>query len=195
MATNTNRNPCNAGRKILLDKLLNEKIRFNIVTKQGKTKKLCTIFTMCSHPTRITNTMTIILAASGIVLTFTNLTTIRSIVTVRTRYITAGSRPTGCTLTLARYVITFGTIFAHTLQSAMWPVRIRRTRMFAHRANVTGTTHIFAGHMITCLIAVDNCRTFFLASYTIIALVARFIAIVTRPATGAYTFARLRITR
>lgn len=74
-----------------------------------------TFFAVCSHPTGLANTVAIIFATTGPILTLAQLTAIRTVITIRTRYIACGSRETGHALTLAIDVIAFAIVNALAL--------------------------------------------------------------------------------
>lgn len=139
--------------------------------------------------------MAIVLATFSRIFTFTLLTAIWPVESIRARNITSRAGEAGHTLALSINVITFATIFTHAFQSTIWTVSSCRTRMLTRQAYITGSTNVLTSHMITCFIAVNDYGTLFFATQTISSLRTGLRTVVTGPATIAYAFARLRITR
>lgn len=135
-----------------------------------------------AHPSGKADALTIILPAFGIVLAAALLATVWSVESVGAHRLTVGSGPSRRTLANSRLVRTFATIFAGTLQAALRPVGIRRTRMFARSSDVTRSAGILSGYVITGGIAVHGSRTTFLATMTEESIRTGFITVRSGPA-------------
>ena len=158
-------------------------------------KPILTVVTELSHPSRIAETLTIILPTLGIVLAFASERTVQSVVTIRTRFLTDSASPSWCTLTLTTDVITFSAIHAVALQSTIRSIASLRTRMLTSVANVARSTHIMSSDVIARFVPVDNVRTLFLASHSVRSLRTWDITLITHPSFAAYAFSTCWITR
>lgn len=135
-----------------------------------------------SHPTGKADALSVVLPALGVILATALLATVWPVESVGTHCFTVGPGPSRRTLTHARFMRTFATIFAGTLQTTLRPVGIRRAGMFTRGSNVTRSAGVLSGYVIAGRIAMHRPRATFLTAMTKESIRTGFIAISTGPA-------------
>lgn len=135
-----------------------------------------------SHPTGKADALSVVLPALGVVLATALLATVWPVESVGTHRFTVGPGPSRRTLTHARFMRTFATIFAGTLQTTLRPVGIRRAGMFTRGSDVARSAGVLSGYVIAGRIAMHRPRATFLTAMTKESIRTGFIAISTSPA-------------